>query len=590
MKKLIISLVFIISLLVGSKAVLAGSLHPDPYYNSTRVHFINVGHGDAILLESNGRFGMIDAGQGSWHYRPINDLQPGHHLLGHQVNVMEYVRRIAGDENGDVHLEFIAISHIHSDHIGGVREILLDETFMVDHILMKYYSADHRDAVSEYEITRFYSGHPWDSVQQLIGMEQAAVSRNIPIITDQTVLDTPIELGEFTIQLLSTEMHIIDNQFDLRGNQDSMAALITAYDRNVLLTFDISGVPQNQIASDIIESGMVIDLIQAPHHGFSDAESFIEKLNPPIVIITNYWNRVHNITKDAINHSNTIAYTVGDNNGIVLDFALSDFGMSNFQNHYEVGSNWVRRPEYGDSYWFYQNPDTLSFSTGWAFENSFNTIDPNKPGLVPTVNTFFLRRWENDMGTGPQGSMVTGWVDYNGHWFYFTPIKTTMSGTNIQIPYGGMVRGWLLYDNYLFYLNQRTTQQGLDGELLTGLQQIDSDWVPMAELNQLLTEWRNVDHQQNLSVENGRQISGWQKVDDNWYVIDSNGNALTGWQEVGQNRYFLNDIGRRLTGWQRIDGRWFYLNNNGLMQTGLVVIDGISHIFSADGHWQGPVR
>ena len=49
----------------------------------------------------------------------------------------DYLKKIAADENGVVQLDFIAITHAHEGHIGGLKQLLSDEKINIDKIYIK---------------------------------------------------------------------------------------------------------------------------------------------------------------------------------------------------------------------------------------------------------------------------------------------------------------------------------------------------------------------------------------------------------------------------------------------------------------------
>ena len=64
-----------------------------------RVHFVDVGQGDCILMESAREFVLIDSGEREYSDR-----------------VVDYIK-----EQGANRLKYVIATHPHSDHIGGTR-------------------------------------------------------------------------------------------------------------------------------------------------------------------------------------------------------------------------------------------------------------------------------------------------------------------------------------------------------------------------------------------------------------------------------------------------------------------------------------
>lgn len=106
--------------------------------SGNKIHFINVQEGgsDAIILESNGHFAMVDTGEdydfpdGSDSRYPWREgIETSYkHVLTDRV-----FRRLK--ELGVQKLDFILVTHTHSDHIGNVDELL--STYPVDRVYLK---------------------------------------------------------------------------------------------------------------------------------------------------------------------------------------------------------------------------------------------------------------------------------------------------------------------------------------------------------------------------------------------------------------------------------------------------------------------
>ena len=90
--------------------------------NQTRIRFISLNAPtDAILLESNGHFGMIDSGE-DWDYPDGSNSKYPFRTgittgLGFDQQVIHYLK-VMGVEK----LDFYIATHSHSDHIGTDRK------------------------------------------------------------------------------------------------------------------------------------------------------------------------------------------------------------------------------------------------------------------------------------------------------------------------------------------------------------------------------------------------------------------------------------------------------------------------------------
>ena len=88
------------------------------------IHFIKCGHGDSILVEGNGFFGLIDSGN-------PNEFKFGKNDTSINSNVFKYLKELKVKK-----LAFIIGTHAHLDHIGGIQEISNE---YIDNTTIYYY-------------------------------------------------------------------------------------------------------------------------------------------------------------------------------------------------------------------------------------------------------------------------------------------------------------------------------------------------------------------------------------------------------------------------------------------------------------------
>ena len=115
-----------------------------------RIHFLNTYNSDAILIESNGKFALIDSGEGD--HNPRRKLS----YNGSEEAVIKYLKKAAGDAEGKVTLEFALGTHNHYDHVGTFEAIANDPDITVKTFYIK---PVNREIAHEYE----YNG--WASKQ-----------------------------------------------------------------------------------------------------------------------------------------------------------------------------------------------------------------------------------------------------------------------------------------------------------------------------------------------------------------------------------------------------------------------------------------
>ncbi len=235
------------------------------------IHFLNTGNSDAILLQSGGRFAMVDSGEDTDNPRGF----PGLALEGFEQKVLAYLKAHAADENGKVHLDFVLGTHAHSDHIGGFDTILADPDVTADRAYLKRYDSSK---INQSEIDDWDNQEVYD---QMIAVLQA---RNIPVISD---LDgTPFRLGNFTITLLNTDDP--ETEEKVGENDQSVGMLIEKNGTRIFLGADMEDAT-GDLTRAAAQIGKV-DLFKACHHGIdgNNPEFLIRALSPRICVITSY--------------------------------------------------------------------------------------------------------------------------------------------------------------------------------------------------------------------------------------------------------------------------------------------------------------
>ncbi len=206
--------------------------------NDFSVHFIDVGQGDCTLVMSGDKALLIDAGEN-----------------GHETEVLNYLRSMKIDK-----LDYIIATHQHSDHIGGLPEVL--EEFDADNIIMPRLTKAQTPTNSTY--TAFL---------------KALQKTNAKIISAKPGLK--YSLGE-------AEFEILGPVTDDCENINSMSAVtkITFGETSFLVTGDA----EKDEELEIIENGANLDcdVLRVGHHGSttSSCKDFLDAITPEICVIS----------------------------------------------------------------------------------------------------------------------------------------------------------------------------------------------------------------------------------------------------------------------------------------------------------------
>ena len=270
-----------------------------------RFHFLNTGNSDCILIESQGRFALIDSGWGSEN--PIEAAR----RPGTEQRVLDYLKRVASDEDGAVFLDFVLPTHFHYDHAGGFAAILSDPAIQVGTV---YLSPRNGQASRDIIVTR----------QK---MEGIALTRDFEI--DKNLPDEPFLFGAMTLQLFNTDYSASRSE-----NDNSIVILAEYGDFRALLPGDIYAKRglEREIARQV---GGPVDLLKLPHHGYtlSSSAAFLRALRPKLAIVTNdagkvYPNVMWNLTFVSRTpylstvHENSIVVTIDENYQIIATNGL----------------------------------------------------------------------------------------------------------------------------------------------------------------------------------------------------------------------------------------------------------------------------
>lgn len=238
--------------------------------NGDYIHFLNTDSSDAILLQSDNHFALIDAGEDSDNPRGFEELE----YDGFEEQVLSYIKTYASDESGKAHLDFVLGTHAHSDHLGGFDTIISDDEILIDRAYLKEY--DERK-INAHEVEK------WDNKEVYNQMLSALEKKNIPVISDMD--NTAFMLGNFKISIFNAET--FEDEKDIGENDNSLGVLIEKGGTRVFLSGDIDNISgdEDRLAPQIKK----VDLLKIGHHSYAKSTTsyWLKTLNPKMCIVTN---------------------------------------------------------------------------------------------------------------------------------------------------------------------------------------------------------------------------------------------------------------------------------------------------------------
>ena len=575
-----------------------------------RIHYIRLADiyaaSDSILIESNGRFGLIDASH------PSSDPDPN--ISRHTADVDDVITYL--QVAGVMHLDFVLGTHSHSDHIGGMKFLAsaLNKAgnYWIDSSTVYYYKNHQYNEQEEGE-------WGWQNTRMFRQAVEAMAARGAIMVETSTHSaealrkanavfvkggDGPVSdsikfsLGDFVLSLFNLYHNSSENE-----NLNSIVTAVTKDDRTTLLMGDLEmeGGYERKIANTVASKYKNADVIKAGHHGYEECtgSDMLRTLQPSYIVTTsnrtqsfyddeppyNYYLSYHGIT--AYRAAESVRALVEELTGDGIRFYTYDSRGNLTKKPTEwkarMTSGWKKWNRDDGTYDYIFVREDGSVATGWNWltrNGNTNWYLFGKDGLSLKG---FQKDGQSTYYLNSKGEMQTGWLYSGGKWYYLKDNGAMLTGWKwdkgkwyYMNSKGVMQTGWVNTGGKWYYLNS-------SGAMLTGWQYLGGKWYYLSSSGAMLTGWQYLGGKWYYLSSSGAMLTGWQHLGGKWYYLSGSGAMLTGWQYLGGKWYYLSSSGAMLTGWQWLGGKWYYLSGSGAMLTGWQKIDGVWYYFYSSG-------
>ena len=240
---------------------------PSPTPTTFTAHFIDVGQGDAILIEANGTVILVDGGDAS-------------------ANVEDYLQA-----QGIQDIDLMVATHPHADHIGGLIDVL--------------------GLFDVHEVWTSGATHDSQTYQNFAAY-----------VTDEGATKRDVSRG-YSAQMGALEIDVLHPRPPLTGNlnQDSLVLHVSCGQLDVLLTGDATtGSEARMLAAGVLGD---VEVLKVGHHGSDTSTSadFLSAITPEDAVISvgtgNTYGHPHQETLDRLAAAGVTVYRT-DQDGTVL--------------------------------------------------------------------------------------------------------------------------------------------------------------------------------------------------------------------------------------------------------------------------------
>ena len=572
-----------------------------------RIHYIKLnGHttqsSDAIVIESNGHFGLIDSSNKS------DDIQYGIKIAntasGKQV--LKYLNAL-----GVTHLDFVLSTHSHSDHNGGFPEIaysFLDETHTIITDKVDYISYESgeeeqkeypREELSEYSYasiidentTYIVKGYIDNSREEEMYNNKAYYNDAMGAMQKTNILKVNNPSNKSLKKLgakkkthasskLDDEISFMFGDFNIslynlyrRSNTDENAnSIVTYVEKNgvktvLLADIDVYNNTEQKIAKAIVKQHGRINVIKVGHHGYfrSTSRELLDRFNAKIAIVSTCNSNMADYSpfygylkskgaylyRTMDQSSDSIVQEMTDKSSIMAGVILADQDVVLKRETEIKTENFISHADDKTINTVVTTTDEKKIvADTWLDVEDSAIMWTQKKGINQWSKWYTQYNEYEWVFVNKDGTNKTGWNKIRGYWYEFNKS-------------GIMKTGWTTKKGKKVYLLDKTYMNRPKGSMMVG--------------------WYFSGDDIYYFKADGEAHTGWMNYQGSWYYLKAGVAVRGAWQRISDQHYYFDVDGKMKTGWLNLGGKWYFLEKSGAMVTGDKIIEGKAYHFTDDG-------